>query len=72
MMLNPVEQAVLDAYQTEAAQLGTRRPLVLDKNELAARTGFSASRCCTARASLIAKRILRKIGFSVPMRVELL
>lgn len=71
-LLSPVEQAVLAAYQSEAAQLGSRRPLVLDKHELAKRTGFTASRCCYARSVLINKRILRKIGFSVPMRVELL
>lgn len=71
-MLNPVETAVLAAYQAEAASRGVRRPLVLDKHALAGLTGISASRCCNARASLIARKLLRKIGHTIPMQVELL
>lgn len=72
MSLNRVEQAVLAAYQDEAAQLCRRKALCLDKNELAAKTGFSPSRCAYARASLVAKGVLRKMGCTVPMKVELL
>lgn len=72
MKLTPAEQAVLAAYQSEAAQLCRRKALCLDKNELSARTGFPPGQCCNARASLIVKKMLRKMGFSVPMKVELL
>ena len=72
MRLTGNERAVLDAYMAEAADKGRRKALCLDKHELSARTGIPASQCCNARASLIAKRVIRKMGWSVPMKVELL
>lgn len=72
MTLTPSEQAVLDAYKAEAANKGRRKALCLTKRELAAITGFSDTQCCDARRALIARKVLRKMGFSVPMKVELL
>lgn len=72
MKLNGNEQAVLKVYRAEAANTGRRKGICLDKHELAARTGIPASQCCNARASLIAKRVIRKMGWTVPMKVELL
>lgn len=70
--LTRCEQAVLEAYQSEAVQLCRRKALYLTKHELSERTGFPPGQCCNARAGLIAKKIIRKMGYTVPMKVELL
>lgn len=72
MHLGVTEQAVLEAYRREAEQLGRRKPLILARAELAQRTGLSPKSCDNARAGLIEKGLLRKMGFTRPMRIELL
>ena len=67
--LRPSEQAVLSAYIAETNTSGRRR-LTLSKHDLARMTGFPSGQCCNARRSLVERGLLRKVGFSQPMVVE--
>jgi len=67
--VTPAELAVLSTLRAAADSRGRAS---LCKQTLARATGLTPSICCNARTSLIKRKLIRKIGFSHPMVIQLI
>ena len=66
----PLSQLELEVLAALKRLAGPDGKVQVDKHVLARETGEDASRCSAARAELVRKKVVRKIGWSRPMLID--